>query len=277
MKVIRSISDLALDRSKSIGLVPTMGAFHEGHLKLMRKARELYDFVVVSLFVNPIQFKAGEDFERYPRDERRDFALAEAANADLIFAPTLEEMYPSRTTLIHVSEVGDLWEGAFRPGHFDGVATVVAKLFNIVNPDSAVFGLKDFQQCAVIERMVRDINFRQKLYFEETVREIDGLALSSRNVYLSVSERVIAPMLFLELTRLAGLVSAVGNKPSHIDSLISESVSKLTHAGFSVDYLEFVDSKTMLPLRDGSGAGRLIVAAKLGRTRLIDNIEVFSL
>jgi pantoate--beta-alanine ligase len=247
-----------------------MGAFHEGHLSLMRRARQLSDVVVVSLFVNPMQFAKGEDFERYPRDEAADFALAEDVGVDVIFAPSQGEMYPSTTTTVHVCGVADLWEGVSRPGHFDGVATVVAKLFNIVKPNVAVFGLKDYQQCAVIAQMIRNLNFPLRLELCETVREVDGLALSSRNRYLSAEQRATAPMLYQVLSAFIGL----GCEVNQLDGLLQDARNRLQVRGFEVDYVEVVDSETMFPSRVPDASKRVVAAVKLGTTRLIDNVQL---
>jgi len=265
LKIVRTIAKLQLDRTKSIAFVPTMGAFHEGHLALMRRAREAAEIVVVSLFVNPTQFVAGEDYDRYPRNEERDFELARKIPVDVMFAPSVAEMYAGEETVIHVKGVSERWEGEHRPGHFDGVATVVAKLFNIVRPNIAVFGLKDFQQAVVIDRMVRDLNIPLALLFEETVREQDGLAMSSRNAYLSPEQRRLAPMLHEELEQLSKSKSA-GDKE------LSESKERLAKAGFAVDYLALVDGATLEPARKLEKGNRFIVAARLGATRLIDNL-----
>jgi pantoate--beta-alanine ligase len=250
-----------------------MGAFHQGHLELMRKAKELADITVVSLFVNPTQFKPGEDFEKYPRDEARDFDLATQQGVDVMFCPTTAEMYPSKETFIHVGEVSEPWEGQYRPGHFDGVATVVAKLFNIVRPDTAVFGLKDYQQCLVLARMVRDLNFPVKMDFEETVREEDCLAMSSRNKYLSTEERSVANQLYRELSRIASTLKE-NSSAEEIQQNLDKSCEKLSSVGFKIDYLDLVEAETLRATRSTRGQNRLIVAAKLGNTRLIDNIGV---
>ena len=273
MRVARTIAELDLDRTKRIALVPTMGAFHEGHLSLMRAARPEADIVVVSLFVNPTQFGEGEDYASYPRDEDRDFALASEAGVDVIFAPTAEEMYARNQTRIHVAGVSERWEGEYRPGHFDGVATVVAKLFNIVRPDFAVFGLKDYQQCAVIRQMVADLNYSIVLRFEETVREADGLAMSSRNVYLSPEERGKAPQLHRELTRLASQLRATMKDKNSIDACLQTSQATLDRVGFRVQYLAWVHAETLVPLGSSGEVGRVIGAAYLGKTRLIDNVS----
>lgn len=269
LKVFRRIAELDFDRTKNLVLVPTMGAFHEGHLHLMKRARSFGQQVVVSLFVNPTQFAPGEDFDRYPRDEARDFKLAESVGVDAIFAPSVEEMYSSKNTRVVVGTIAERWEGAIRPGHFEGVATVVAKLFNIVRPTTAIFGLKDFQQCAVIQQMVSDLNFALQLHFEETVREPDGLAMSSRNVYLSEGERAKAPLLHSELLRIREQLSA----GAPVEEELTASSAKLQKEGFNVQYLEYVDSTSLLPLRECKQSARLIVAAILGKTRLIDNLS----
>jgi pantoate--beta-alanine ligase len=203
LKVVRQIADLPAQRKGTVGLVPTMGSFHEGHLSLMRAARAECDTVVVSLFVNPTQFGPNEDYAKYPRNEEADAALAAGAGADVLFVPTAEEMYPRNTTVVKVEGVTSRWEGAHRPTHFDGVATVVCKLFNIVRPDAALFGLKDFQQCAVIKTMAQDLNMPVRLHFCDTLREASGLAMSSRNQYLSAGERETAAGLYRELCRLS--------------------------------------------------------------------------
>jgi pantoate--beta-alanine ligase len=239
----------------------------------MRKAKELADITVVSLFVNPTQFKPGEDFEKYPRNEARDFELATQQGVDVMFCPTTEEMYPSKATFIHVGEVTELWEGKYRPGHFDGVATVVSKLFNIVRPKTAVFGLKDYQQCLVLARMVRDLNFPIQMMFEETVREPDGLAMSSRNKYLSPEERQVANQLYLELNRIDSQF-VPGSTEIEVQQNINKSCEILNAIGFKIDYLDLVEAETLKPVRSVENNTRLIVAAKLGNTRLIDNIAV---
>ena len=271
MRIVNSIRELVRDHSQSLGLVPTMGAFHEGHLSLMRTAKQNHDIAVVSLFVNPTQFGAGEDFERYPRDFDRDAGLAESTGVDVLFAPSLKEMYPRRTTEISVTGVTERWEGAHRPGHFTGVATVVAKLFNLVQPNVAYFGLKDLQQCLVLKRMVEDLDMPLRVQFEDTVRESDGLALSSRNSYLSPEDRIRAPSLFSELSSIRD-VMMVGER--EIPFLLAESRRRLTEQGFLVDYLSLVELDTMDPTDTLDVDTALIVAAKLGSTRLIDNIRI---
>lgn len=267
MRIVRRIADLELDRTGKVGLVPTMGAFHEGHVSLMRRARAECDTVVVSLFVNPTQFGPSEDFERYPRDEEGDAAMAGAAGVDIVFAPSVDEIYPRKTTVVQVRGVATRWEGAHRPGHFDGVATIVCKLFNIVRPYIAYFGLKDFQQCAVVRQMVEDLNLPVRLSFEETVREADGLAMSSRNVYLSREHREIAPELYSQLSKVKQDIAS--DKPVQLAT--SEARRHLTSLGFDVEYFEAVDAATLEPLQVKTSDVRVIAAAKLGAVRLIDN------
>jgi pantoate--beta-alanine ligase len=267
------MAELRRDHSQSVGLVPTMGAFHEGHLSLMRSAKLHHDLAVVSIFVNPTQFGEGEDFERYPRDFEKDVRLAESAGVDLVFAPSVEEVYPRRSTEVRVIGVTERWEGPHRPGHFVGVATVVAKLFGMVQPDVAYFGLKDLQQCLVIERMVADLNIPLALKFEETVREPDGLAMSSRNVYLSPAHRALASSIFREIS---GIRDSLVGGHRDVESLISKSKNRLRNLGFDTDYLELVDLDTMGPVAELNGDAAVIVAARLGSTRLIDNVRILS-
>lgn len=248
-----------------------MGAFHEGHLDLMRHARAECEVVAVSLFVNPTQFGPAEDFSRYPRDEERDFAMALEVGVDLMFAPSVEEMYPRKTTSVCVRGVSEYWEGQRRPGHFEGVATVVAKLFHIVAPQRAYFGLKDLQQCAVIRQMVEDLNFPIELRLIETVREPDGLAMSSRNAYLAVEERIEAPRMYRELSALSQLLSEGGAAAPPIE----RTERTLREHGWDVEYLALVHPLTMEPLDYAASPSRLVAAARLGRTRLIDNVAVF--
>ncbi|MEZ0326299.1 MAG: pantoate--beta-alanine ligase [Fimbriimonas sp.] len=250
------------------GFVPTMGAFHEGHLQLMRRAKEENDRCVVSLFVNPTQFGKNEDFSKYPRNLERDAELAESVGVDILFAPTPEEVYPRASSMIHVPEVTERWEGAHRPGHFDGVATVVCKLFNMVQPTTSYFGLKDLQQCMVVQRMSEDLNLPYALKFEPTVREPDGLAMSSRNAYLTEEQRAVAPMIYRQLTRCKdALVDG-----SLAATELSASEAALKNAGFAVDYFELVELPSMQPVPVWSSNSAIIVTARLGTTRLLDNI-----
>ncbi|MFI5385370.1 MAG: pantoate--beta-alanine ligase [Fimbriimonadales bacterium] len=269
MRVVRTVAEMASIEQADLGFVPTMGAFHEGHLSLMRAARKNHRIVCVSLFVNPLQFGRGEDLDKYPRDEPRDFALADQAGVDVMFVPRREDIFPRAGTTIQVPGLTQLWEGKSRPGHFEGVATVVAKLFNIVRPKAAYFGWKDLQQCVVIRRMVDDLNFPVRLSFHDTVREPDGLALSSRNAYLNPEERQKAPMLWRILSRIAGEVEHI----QPIAAALSRGRADLAESGFDVDYLELVSVKDLSTVHDTSEAA-LIVGARLGTTRLIDNLRL---
>jgi pantoate--beta-alanine ligase len=251
MKVIRTIDELraAVSGGGRLGLVPTMGAFHEGHLSLFRAARDECDTVVVSLFVNPTQFGAGEDLERYPRDEERDARVAEEAGIDVLFAPSAEEMYAEGFgTWVDVDEAGA--EGAARPGHFRGVATVCVKLFNIVRPHVAYFGQKDAQQAAVLRRLVRDLNLELELRILPTVRDVDGLALSSRNVYLTPEER----------RRALALPRALQAARSAADPV---AAARAALNGLDPEYVDLLDL---------DGVTVLAAAARVGTTRLIDNV-----
>ena len=268
MRIVHHPRDLdALPRP--LALVPTMGALHEGHLKLVRRAKASGDTVVVSVFVNPTQFGPHEDFARYPRDLARDATLAASAGADVVYAPAVETMYPRKeTTQLLVPEVAERYEGAHRPGHFQGVATVVLKLFNQVRPDVALFGRKDLQQCAVVRRMVEDLNVPVRLEFVPTVREADGLAMSSRNAYLSSEDRALAPRL------RATLLTVAKAEPAAIEPRLAEARASLFHAGFDVDYLDLIDVGSFRPTLDPVPGTAVVVAARLGRTRLIDNVEL---
>jgi pantoate--beta-alanine ligase len=248
-----------------------MGALHEGHLSLIRTARSENDEVAVSIFVNPTQFGPTEDFARYPRQLERDTEMAVEAGASWIFAPSVEEMYPRRSTTVSVHDVTDTFEGSRRPGHFDGVATVVLKLFNIVRPDAAYFGLKDLQQCQVVRTMVEDLNVPVRLRFCETLRESDGLAMSSRNAYLTTEQRRIAPMIHQTLIHLQERL--YGNYSTEsIDAIINDARKSLSSVGFEVDYIDLVHVRSMRPIRHEHGEAAIVVAAKIGNTRLIDNI-----
>jgi len=261
-------------RHGRIGLVPTMGAFHEGHLSLMREARKDCQTLVVSLFVNPTQFAAGEDFSKYPRNELRDAEMADSVGVDVLFAPATEEMYAGGLTTISVKGVSDRWEGAHRPGHFDGVATIVCKLFNIVEANFAIFGLKDLQQCAVIRRMVVDLNLPIEVRFAPTVREADGLAMSSRNVYLSPEDRVTATLLSRELRSCADCFSQGSLTAGEVERILKHGKSLLEAAGFKVDYLNLVDTESLEPKTTPADGDSVIVAARIGPTRLIDNVQL---
>jgi pantoate--beta-alanine ligase len=246
VKIIRTIPELrAQPRNGTVGLVPTMGAFHDGHLALFRAARDENDLVVASLFVNPAQFGAGEDLDRYPRDEKRDARLADEAGVDILFAPSADELYPHGfQTWVEVEELGRRLEGEYRPGHFRGVATICLKLFNIVRPDRAYFGQKDAQQVAVVKRMVRDLDHEVQIRVVPTVRDADGLALSSRNAYLSPDERELA----LQLPR------ALATRDPEL--------ARASLNGLELDYVEVADFEPRV----------LAAAVRIGKTRLIDNV-----
>ena len=264
----------ARDSGKRIGFVPTMGFLHQGHLALIDVARnEGAQFVVVSIFVNPKQFGPKEDFARYPRNEAGDRSLLEARNTDVLFLPSLETMYPpGSTTSVSVEGVAVPLEGQRRPGHFDGMATVVLKLLNIVHPDVAVFGRKDAQQCAVIERMVHDLDLPVRLAFGETIREADHLAMSSRNSYLSDDERKLAPVLHRALRAGEDALKHGVEDVASIEQLMHRIAAETT--GVAVDYLSLVDPATFLPPADFHRDLLLAGAIRIGPTRLIDNIRV---
>jgi pantoate--beta-alanine ligase len=255
-----------------IALVPTMGALHAGHLALIEEARRQADRVVATIFVNPLQFGQNEDLDRYPRREEEDAKALEQAGCDLLWIPTAEQIYPPGfETKIVAGSLGGRWEGQSRPGHFDGVATVVAKLFNAVRPEVAVFGEKDFQQLAVIRRMVVDLNLDVEIVGFPIVRDSDGLALSSRNAYLSNDDRARATMLPRILQRTAARISG----GEMVDQALEGARHALYDAGFSVvDYVALVGSATLEPLDAPAGRMRLIAAATIGGTRLIDNLPV---
>jgi pantoate--beta-alanine ligase len=280
MQIIRDMSDLgsALGKWRNAGetvaLVPTMGALHAGHMALVDSARTQADRVVASIFVNPLQFGPSEDLERYPRQEAEDARLLERHGCDLLWMPTAEQLYPRGfSTTVNVSGVSERWDGAARPGHFAGVATVVAKLFTAVRPDRAFFGEKDFQQLAVIRRMTTDLGLGVTINGVPTVRDSDGLALSSRNAYLSGDERGRA----LALPRSLREAAADIIRGETVGTVLDGARRKLSSAGFSpIDYFALVDAATLEPLDSPSGEMRLIAAATIGSTRLIDNIRVVS-
>jgi pantoate--beta-alanine ligase len=275
VQIVRTSEELARARSAltgTIALVPTMGALHAGHMALIEEAKQRADKVVASIFVNPTQFGAGEDLDRYPRREEQDARMLEQAGCDLLWLPSVADIYPQGfATTVHVGGISDRWEGEARPGHFDGVATVVAKLLLSVRPDVALFGEKDFQQLAVIRRMVADLNIPVSIIGVATVREPDGLALSSRNAYLSEDERrrAIALPNALAQAREAILSGATAA------AALRGAKQALIDAGFlKVDYLALVDAATLEPLDRPGGEMRLIAAATIGTTRLIDNLAV---
>ena len=277
MRTLRTVGEVRAalhnghDRDRTVGLVPTMGALHDGHLALIRAAREDCDEVVVSLFVNPAQFNEASDLAAYPRDEARDAALAAEAGADLLFAPAVEEIYPAGfATTVSVGGVSAPFEGAHRPGHFDGVATVVTKLLNIVRPDVAYFGRKDAQQLAVIRQLVRDLELGVRIEAVETVREPDGLALSSRNVHLAPDERRRA----LALKRGLDATAAAATNGGDLASALAAGEQAMRELGVEPEYLALVNPDTFVPVERLDGDVLIAVAARVGETRLIDNVVI---
>ncbi|MFT0211676.1 pantoate--beta-alanine ligase [Pseudomonas sp. F1_0610] len=278
MKTITSVQEIrtviaqARRQGKRIGLVPTMGNLHQGHMSLIQKACEYADFVVASIFVNPLQFGINEDLDSYPRTLEQDQEKLRAAGCSLLFHPNVEEMYPTgmqEQTLVHVPSVSAGLCGAKRPGHFDGVATVVSKLFNIVQPDIAVFGEKDFQQLAVIRKLVADMNLPIQVFGAPIVRAEDGLALSSRNQYLTTEQRASAPALHNALVQL---VDSILHGETDFTKLIETTNKALSNVGFKPDYLEIRDELTLEPATTNTKQGVVLAAAYLGSTRLIDNL-----
>ena len=277
ISISRTLTNLRKAREgfgrKSVALVPTMGALHRGHLALVKAARRRADRVIVSVFVNPTQFAPHEDFGSYPRMFERDIAALTEAKADLVWAPTADVMYPDGfATRIEPSGVAKAGlEDKFRPHFFGGVTTVVAKLFTQTQPDLALFGQKDYQQLRVITQMAKDLDLPLKIIGVPTVRERDGLALSSRNAYLSAEQRAAAPALHRVLKDCAAMIKA----GETIDAVLADGRSEITRAGFAIDYLEARHALTMAPIATPKdGPIRLLVAAKLGTTRLIDNVGV---
>ena len=259
---------------QSIVFVPTMGNLHEGHLDLVRKARTLCDIVVVSIFVNPLQFGAGEDLDGYPRTMAADKEKLFAEGVQLLYAPGVEDIYPdgmSRQTIVSVPELGDTLCGSSRPGHFDGVTTVVSKLFNIVQPDVSVFGEKDFQQLSIVRKMVKDLCMAIEIVGVKTTRDEDGLAKSSRNGYLSQAERSIAPLLHQTLTTCR---EAIACDFDNFLQLESHARMKLLQAGFEPDYFAIRDARTLRAVTEDTEEIAILAAASLGNTRLIDNVRL---
>lgn len=255
----------------SIGLVPTMGYLHEGHLELMRRAKERCDTVIISIFVNPTQFGPNEDFDRYPRDMERDARLAGEVGVDAIFNPSVEEMYPAGfCTYVDVKRITEKLCGLSRPGHFRGVATVVTKLFNIVKPDCAFFGQKDAQQALVIKRMVADLNMDLEVVTLPTVREPDGLAMSSRNIYLKPEERRAALVLYRSLQRAKEAYQAGERNVAKLRRLVVDMIEAEPLA--NIDYVEIYSYPELEEVKEIQGQVLLAIAVKIGRARLIDNI-----
>ncbi len=254
-----------------IGFVPTMGYLHEGHLRLIDLAKEHAEYVVVSIFVNPTQFGPQEDFERYPRDFERDRRLVEARGADLLFAPSVEEIYPEPVKIqFEIRDLADHLCGPKRPGHFAGVVLVVSKLFNIIQPDVAVFGQKDLQQLLIIKRLVQDLNFPIKIIAGPTVREPDGLAMSSRNSYLKPEERAESTVLYRALERAKKLIESGERRTSAVIDGIKSEISRARRA--RIDYIEIVDLECLKPMKRLEGRFAIALAVYIGQTRLIDNL-----
>jgi pantoate--beta-alanine ligase len=260
-------------QGKTIGFVPTMGYLHEGHVTLLNEARKQNDVVVLSIFVNPLQFGPNEDFDRYPRDIKRDETIAKEAGVDILFYPDVAEMYPQPLSIkTVVTERVDVLCGKSRPGHFDGVVTVLMKLFNIVMPHRAYFGMKDAQQVAVVDGLIRDFNFPIELIPVPTVREEDGLAKSSRNVYLSEEERKEAPALYEALQKAKAAIEEGEKRPDVIQNLVIDYIKTHTHA--NIDYVEIYSYPELKPIEELSGKVIIAVAVRFTNARLIDNITL---
>jgi pantoate--beta-alanine ligase len=278
LEIARTVADLRKQIARwrkddeRIGLVPTMGALHQGHMALVRAARTECDRVVASIFVNPKQFAPTEDLRSYPRREAADLEMLQSAGVDLVFIPALDEMYPlDFTTLVQVSGLTESLCGAHRAGHFDGVTTVVTKLLIQALPDIAYFGEKDYQQLMVVRRLARDLDIPARIAGVPTVREADGLALSSRNVYLSAEERRIAPNFARVLRNIA---AALGQDPTAVAREIAHGSAALQQAGFAVEYLEVRGADTLAVTSEATANSRVFAAVRLGKTRLIDNMPV---
>jgi pantoate--beta-alanine ligase len=279
MQIITAISEMQSlantfrQSGKTIGFVPTMGFLHAGHVSLMRRARQECDVVVASIFVNPTQFGPNEDFDRYPRDEAGDRATCETADIDVLFMPTISAMFPgSPSVFVSVERISDILEGAARPGHYRGVATVVSKLFHLVKPHKAFFGQKDYQQCAVIKRMVKGLDMDVDVVVLPTVREQDGLALSSRNSYLSADERRTAAAIYRALSAAEQLAKTGSRQTAVLKNKIEAVVRE--EKGIEIDYLEIVDPESLAPLASAQDGMVLLIAVRIGRTRLIDNLVI---
>lgn len=279
LPIVRKVADLRAEVAKwrrdnlAVALVPTMGALHDGHISLLQAARRRVDKVVVSIFVNPTQFGPTEDFSKYPRQEAADVEKLIKARCDLLYAPTVDEMYPEgAATTVHVGGLSEGLCGASRPGHFDGVATIVSKLLNQAQPDIAVFGEKDYQQLQVIKRATADLDIPVKIVGAETVREEDGLAMSSRNAYLSAEERAIAKQFSWVLSALAIEIS---KRPDDFGRRVQNARKLLTDSGIDkVDYLEVRDAETLEPVTTIDRPARVFGAVFIGKTRLIDNMPI---
>jgi len=273
IKSVRNLVKTAHDKGKKIGFVPTMGALHIGHISLIKAAKKKCNFVVVSIFVNPTQFGPGEDFEKYPRPLKADLEICRKSGVDVIFAPSLQQMYPGENmTWVNVKKLTEQLCGRFRPGHFRGVATICAKLFSIVAPDIAFFGQKDAQQAVVIKKMVADLNMPLKIVVCSTVCQADGLAVSSRNQYLTEQQKKDATYIYKALKKAKSLIKAGATKSK---TIISEMKKILNRApSIKIEYISIVDAETLQELEKIGGRVLVAVAVKIGSTRLIDNILV---
>jgi pantoate--beta-alanine ligase len=276
LETIRDVQDYVAGCRKkglTIGFVPTMGAFHEGHLSLMRQARKDNRAVIVSIFVNPLQFSAGEDYDRYPRRLEQDARLAESEGVDVLFIPSVAEMYPKGfDTHVDQTDLPSKLCGPFRPGHFRGVLTVVTKLLNIVKPDRAYFGQKDYQQFLIIRRAVIDLNLDVEVKLLPTVREEDGLAMSSRNVYLGPKQRKDATCLYRALRRAEELVAAGESSATRVAAEMKRLIHRVK--GTRIDYVAIVNSETLEPVKEIKGKTLIALAVRIGKARLIDNVIV---
>lgn len=267
-------------RGKSIGFVPTMGALHEGHVSLIKKARKENDIVVLSIFVNPTQFGPKEDYKKYPRNLSRDSAIAKKAGVDIIFAPVVKEMYPlahrssqsEGGTYVEETALSKILEGKIRPGHFRGVTTVVLKLFNIVQPNISYLGQKDYQQAVIIKKMVKDLNLDTKIKVLPTVREKDGLAMSSRNAYLNKEQRKTATVLYRSLMEAKRLINNSLKDISELKKLIKKTINQEPSA--KIDYIEIRDPETLQPVKKITGSVVILLAVRIGKVRLIDNVII---
>jgi pantoate--beta-alanine ligase len=282
IKATQELLDLKRKEGMKIGLVPTMGALHAGHLSLIRRAKAENDFVVCSIFVNPTQFNNKEDLEKYPRTFEADFALLEQEGCDLIFNPEVKEIYPNNNEPLPVYELNGLdapMEGMFRPGHFQGVCVIVHKLFNIINPVRAYFGEKDFQQLAIVRHITKSLKPDLEIVGCAIVRDVDGLALSSRNMRLSAQERQIAPMIYKTLQQAKSKIETLTEiylTPNQLKQWISDQIS--SYPPLKPEYIEIVDKITLQPVKNWDGSKELIVCVAVydGAVRLIDNIVLFS-
>ncbi len=280
MKILKTIQEMSVFSKKarrdgkSIGLVPTMGFLHEGHLSLVKSALLSVDLTVVSIFINPAQFGKNEDLDKYPRNMDKDLALLKEAGVDVVFAPEASEMYPGGFITFVTPQGGleDVLEGEIRPGHFRGVATVVAKLFNITEPDKAFFGQKDAQQCLIIKKLAHDLNFSAEIVILPTVRETDGLAKSSRNSYLDAKERKAAPAIFKALQMAQHMIELGENDPSVVTAEIRKMIGRTKL--LDLEYAVITDPETLHPVDSIGGRALALIAAKVGTTRLIDNIMI---